>query len=167
MDSIKEITNIQVKNNWLCQKMEGIVMENTTLHDRLSRIENKLLENNIVLNEVPEGPWELESNLYEKVVKILAYTVDAAEYEDQLEVAQEVRIDKVIRKGQYSATNIRPVSISFAKHSDASYVLENRYYLQQGIFVEQKYTEETEKKKENIEAVPTSSQKHKPLCWKM
>ena len=53
-DSIKEITNIQAENNWLCHKMEGITKENTTLRDRLSRIENKLLENSIVLSGVPE-----------------------------------------------------------------------------------------------------------------
>ena len=146
-NSIKEITNIQAENIWLHHKMEGIAKENTTLRDRLSRIENKLLENSIMLTGVPEEPWELESNLHEKVVKILAYTMDAAEYEDQLEVAQEVRISRIVCKGQYSARSIRPVLVTFDKHSDASYVLENRYYLPQSIFVEREYTEETEQKR--------------------
>ena len=74
--------------------MEGITKENTTLHDKLTRIENKLLETSIVLSGVPEEPWELESNLREKIIKILAYTVDAAEYEDQVEVVHGVRIKK-------------------------------------------------------------------------
>ena len=138
---------IQAENIWLHRKMEGITKENTTLHDRLSRIENKLLENSIMLSGVPEEPWELELNLHEKVVKILAYTIDAAEYEDQLEVAQEVRVNKIVCKGQYSARSTRPVSVTIDKHSDASYVLENRYYLPQGIFVEREYTEETEQKR--------------------
>ena len=144
-DSIKEISNIQVENKWLHRQMEGITKENNTLWDRLMKIENKLLENSIVLSGVPEEPSELESNLREKVIKILAHTVDAAEYEDQLEVVHGVRINKILCKGTYSSKIVWPVSITFEKYSDAAYVLENRYYLPQGVFVEREYTVETEK----------------------
>ena len=146
-DSIKEISNIQAENKWLRRQMEGITKENNTLQDRLMKIENKLLENSIVLSGVPEEPWELESNLRDKVIKILAHTVDAAEYEDQLEVVRGVRINKILRKGTYSSKIIWPVSITIEKYSDAAYVLENRYYLPQGVFAEREYTEETEKKR--------------------
>ena len=104
-----------------------------------------MLENCIVLSGVPEEPWELESNLREKVIKILAYTVDVANYEDQLEVVRGVRIDRIIRRGSYSVRSNRPVSITFGKYSDAAYVLENRYDLPQGIYVAREYAEETER----------------------
>ena len=84
--SIKEITKIQAENQRLKCQVDGMAKETMALHDRLTKIENKLLENSIVLNGVPEEPLELSSNLREKIIKILAYTVDAAEYEDQLEV---------------------------------------------------------------------------------
>ena len=73
--------------------------------------------------------------------------MDAPEYEDQLEVVCGVRINKIIQKGTYSARSMRQVSITFDKFSDAAYVLENRYYLPQGIFVEREYTEETDRKR--------------------
>ena len=103
-----------------------------------------------MLSGVPEESWELESNLREKVIKILAHTVDSANYENQLEVVRDVRIDRIIRKGSYSARSNRPVSITFGKYSDAAYVLENRYYLPQAIYVAREYTEETERKRTQL-----------------
>ena len=102
--SIQEISKIHEENKALHKRMDDVTKENITLRDRVTHIENRLLENNIILRGVPEEPWEIEANLWEKVIKILAYTVDAAEYADQLEVVQAVRINKVIRKGAYSAS---------------------------------------------------------------
>ena len=149
-DSIKEIGHIQSENVKLRRQMEYMSKENTILCDRIMRIENKLLENCIVPSGIPEEPWELESNLQEKIIKILAHTVDAANYEDQLEVIRDVRIDKVHCKGSYSTRSNRPVSVTFGKYSDAAYVLENRYYLPEGIYVAREYTEETERKRAQL-----------------
>ena len=145
-DSIKEISHMQEENVKLRRQIEGMSKENTTLHDRITRIKNQLLENCIVLSGIPEEPWQLELSLREKVIKILAYTIDATNYEDQLEVVRDVRIEKIIRKGSYSVRTNRPVSITFGK-CDAAYILENRYYLPQGIYMAHEYTEETERKR--------------------
>ena len=80
----------------------------------------------------------------EKVVRVISYTIDEGTREAQLDVAWKIRIKSTRRVGIYSTKRSRPVSVTFERFCDADYVLQNRKYLPEGVFVSKEYNEETE-----------------------
>ena len=60
------ISAMKIENDKLRVDCKLIKIKNRKLKDRLNVIENKLLENNIVVQEIPDQAWELSSNLQEK-----------------------------------------------------------------------------------------------------
>ena len=65
------------------------------LKNRLTNIEDKLLENNVIINGVREDAWETITALKEKVTNLIVYTVDAQDPDIQLEKAHKAKIVNV------------------------------------------------------------------------
>ena len=60
----------------LKQHCEAIETENKELKSRLSKLENKMLKNNLIIHGIHEDQWEQEVNRQEKIHKAIASTVD-------------------------------------------------------------------------------------------
>ena len=143
-ESINDLVVMKQENRSLKLKCDRVLQENDELKKRIMRIENTLLDNNIILQGIQEDPWELDSNRLERVVRALSYTIDEATREAQLDVAWKIRIKSTRRVGIYSTKRSRPISVTFERFCDADYVLQNRKYLPDGVYVSKEYNEETE-----------------------
>ena len=111
----------------LNQKYDKLKQENHNLQSQLDRIENKQLENTIIMHGVPEVDYEHASNRLEDIYHILADLVDHR-YEPQtrLSTVKEATILSTRRLGPYqrNSKRPRPISIQFAYRFDVEWVFQ-------------------------------------------
>ena len=141
---IEQVMKIKDENLKLHNRCNQMEKENKQLKDRLTVIENHLLENNIILQGVTEDNWELNSIPKEKTIYALADTIEANTKQQQIDTMRGMPIKKVQRLGKYNSTRGRPISVSFTYKEDANYVYENKSSLKKGIYLDREYNDETE-----------------------
>ena len=124
--SIMELLSVKEENRLLKIECDRVLSENMSLKERIMKIENSLLNNNLILHGIPEDAWELNSNRLEKVIHAISFTMDEESEQDQLNVARKIRIKSTRRLGIYNSKRSRPVSVCFERFCDADYILSNK-----------------------------------------
>ena len=157
---MSELVKVFNENVKLKTRIWEVERENKSLKNRLTHIEDKLLENNVIINGVREDAWETVTALKEKVINLIAYTVDAQDPDIQLEKACKAKIVKVVWIGSYSSKRGWAISVQFEKHSEASYFWDNKGYLPENITVRKEYSESTENKRHILRPVFNAAKKH-------
>ena len=134
----------------LSQNYDKLKLDNNNLQEQLNRIENKQLENTVIMHGVPEVDYEYASNRLEDIYYILADLVDH-KYEPQvrLSTVKEATILSTRRIGTYqrNSQRPRPISIQFAYRFDVEWVFQYKKYLRAGIYVDQAYCSNTENRR--------------------
>ena len=118
--------------------------ENSELKNRLKKLENTMLQNNLIIHGIKEDEWELDENRKEKIQKAIASTVDAPDYRKRIKIAKSIAIVKSSRIGKFRAGNCRPISVCFEKKSHAETLFQSKKHLPKGIYVDREYTDEIE-----------------------
>ena len=93
---------------------------------RIKQLENASMENNIILQGIPEGPWETNEVCWEKVCQVLSNLVNKDTYEECIDNARKIPIKTVKRLGTYSLLRRRPIVITFECYGDVEYLLANK-----------------------------------------
>ena len=143
-EELTEERQLREQNRILSDRITKIESENVKLKNRISKIEDKLLENNLVFHGIQENPWETEAIRQDKVYLAIAETIVGRSLDDRLETARSMLIKSTRRIGTYSAMRTRSMSVEFMYKGDADYVLTNKKYLGEYIFADREYCEETE-----------------------
>ena len=143
----EEIQEIKKKHEVLQQKCHQIEMENQDLPTRVTKLEIKMLEGNLIMCGLKEDPWELEDNLKERIYKAISSTVDDDHYSECIRVARNIGIRTAKRLGKYRKDKSRPVAVCFERKQHADILLENRSYLLREIYVDCEYTKEVESRR--------------------
>ena len=145
--TIGEAATLKSENEKLKQRVMKMEEINCELNRRLTNLENRLLESNIILTGVREGVWETDEDRKEMIYEIISDTVLGRTFDEQLLTAKTMLIRSSRRLGRYSAMYNRPILVEFATKEDAEYLLTNRTYLPRGIFIDREYSKETEAKR--------------------
>ena len=69
---------------------------------------------------------------------------------EQLVMARRMEIKRARRIGCYSPQYSRPLSVEFKYCLDTNYIMENRGYLNEGVYVDREYTDEIEWKRKML-----------------
>ena len=110
-------------------------------------MEQKSLDHCLVIRGIPEGPNEEERECVDKIYVELANTVESNEENDWLIMACRMEIKRACRIRHYNPQYSRPLSVEFKYQLDTDYIMENRGYLNEGVYVDRQYTEEIESSK--------------------
>ena len=135
----KENQELNVKYNRLEQKHHQLQM-------RVTNIENELYSSNLIFSGLSEAPNEEGPDRYWMVIKVIANTINAQTREEQLQIARRIPIKKSTRLGKYNSHRGRPMLVQFVYQEDCEYLLANKSYLPQGVYVDRHYSEDTENK---------------------
>ena len=65
------------------------------------------------------------------------------------------------RIGRYNPQYSRPLSVEFKHRLDTDYIMENRGYLNDGVYVDREYTDEIERKRKMLLPIPKTARNHK------
>ena len=148
--TIGEAATLKNENEKLKQRVMKMEEMNCELHRRLSNLENRMLESNIILTGVREGVWETDDERKEMIYEIIFDTVLGRTFDEQLLTAKTMRIKSSRRLGRYSAMYKRLILVELTTKEDAEYLLTNRTYLPHGIYIDREYSKETEAKRKTL-----------------
>ena len=148
--TIGEAATLKSENEKLKQRMSEIEEKNEELSKRLSDFENRLLENNIVLTGIHEGTWESDEVRREKIYEAMSETVLGRSYEERINIAKIMSVKSTRRIGRYRQLSNRPIIVEFTNKEDADYLIYNRRYLPQGVYIDREYSKETEERRKEL-----------------
>ena len=86
--------------------------------------------------------------------------INAQTREKQLQAARWIPIKKSSRLGKYNSHRGRPIVVHFVYHEDCEYLLANRSYLPDGVFLDRQYSEETENKRRILRPIYKVAKNH-------
>ena len=76
--------------------------QNRDLIKRIQKLEDKFLQNNVVLQGISESVWESEENCIEKVCMTLANIVQCNTHAEKINIARGIPIKSAKRIGRYN-----------------------------------------------------------------
>ena len=110
---------------------------------RVTKLENKILESNLIFKGIKEETWETDQMRQEKVYLAISETIIGRTLKERIDTAKSMLIKGTRQIGEPRTLKTRPMQVKFSYKGDADYILQNRKYLGSGIFVHQEYTAET------------------------
>ena len=143
--NIGNITVLKEENSRLNREIQHLAAEQTKLKTQLTKLETRNLENMLIIRGIKEEPRENEDMCCEKIYRELANTISGSDPEERYTTAKTLTIRKCRRLGKFKRDRIRPISVEFVHKEDRTYILENRNYLNEGIFADKEYPAEVER----------------------
>ena len=80
-------------------KYNKLEKNQSQLKKRVSDIENELYSTNVIIHGISENEDEEGPELYRLVTEVIATTIYAASYEEQIQIARKIPIKKTYRLG--------------------------------------------------------------------
>ena len=145
-----EIKGLREENIRLNRKVQQLSAEQVKMKRQLNKIEAKNLDRSMIIRGIIEETKETEATLIQKIHRILTAIMSGESEEDKLESARQIGIISCKRLGRFNKNRIRAVSVEFKHKEDTDFILENRFDLVKGIYVDREYPTETEKKRKTL-----------------
>ena len=141
-----EVENLKEENSRLIKELQHITAEQGKLESRMERIENRNLENCLIFRGIKEELKETDKSSREKIYRELSNLITEDNPEDRYLMAKRLVIRRLKRIGRYNREKSRPISVEFVHHENVAYIMENKSYLSEGVFVNKEYSPEIERK---------------------
>ena len=149
----ENMQELKKEQNNLKRKYEKTEHENENLKIRMSKLENKLLESNLIMHGISEEAWEQEKSRTEKIYAAIANTIENDDPWEKLKIAREISIRSSKRLGKYKLGRKRPISICFETKGHADSLYENKKLLPEGVYVDREYTPEVENRRQILRPI--------------
>ena len=144
---------MKIENNKLRVDCKLVKIKNRKLKDRLTVIENKLLENNIVIQGIPDQVWDLSANSREKTLVAISHLANGKTPQEKLDIIRKIGIKNVRQVGDFSTKCQRPVCIKFINKASADFLFENKRKLPKGLYMDREYSADIEKKRRILKPI--------------
>ena len=158
---IEVVNEMKLKQGKLETQLNLVEKENVELNQKLTEIEDQMLETCVVLTGLPEDKWEEPEPRHTLINKELSVIAPGENDEERLANATAIKIVKSEQIGRFNPTKGRPISIKFAFKSDADWVLSCRKKLNKGIFVDKQYSDENEHERKCLRPILSAARRHK------
>ena len=142
-----ELVALRNHNNILRSKVSNMESINKQLNIRVSRLENQLLEKNIIIRGVKEIKREHTNTTWEKVLAEISTTVEGNTFEDRMAGAERFSIASVRRLGPRQSMTNRLILVKSNLREDAEYLVKNWKHLNKGTFIDYEYTAEVDRER--------------------
>ena len=134
-----QITKLREENLKLSEHVQKVETLNVQLNKRVCELENRILQNNVIIHSIREGTWETEAVHQEKLYEAFSETVTGRTIEERLDTVRTMYITGTKRIGKCRSMSSRLISVEFLYKSDADYLLQNCKYLAHGIYIDREY----------------------------
>ena len=127
--SKNKVEELKSENENLHARVCKLELNNRLLKRKLRKLEDRLLDNNLLFSRIKEEDGETELSRYQIILEIISTTFMGPDYQMQLNQAKQIRLDKLVHKGRYAPNRTQPISVTFSHHCDAQDILANKRYL--------------------------------------
>ena len=145
-----EICVLREENTRLKEELQYLSAEQVKLESRMERIENRNLENCVIFRGLKEDYKETDEMGRDRIYRELSNLLTDEDEEERYRMARRLVIRRYKRLGRYNRDRPRPVSVEFVHHEDVSFIMENKSYLSDGIFVNREFSLEIERKRRTM-----------------
>ena len=136
-----ETLNVETVN----RKFERSNERQKQLEDRLSVIEDQLLEKNLIFQGIFESEYEDKDDIKVQLIKAIAKTMPGSDEEEKKKKAGKTSIEHFERIGRYNPLRVRAVKVKFTDKADVDSLLKNKRSLPRGVYLNREYSKATEK----------------------
>ena len=148
---------LQTENKILSTRVHRLENEHSKLKSKISQMENKTLECSLIIKGIPETIGESEQDLINAVHWEISNTMIGESERSHYDQARKMDIRKCKRIGKFNQERSRPLSVEFLSRQDCTYILTNRSWLREGVYVEREYSIETERKRKLLRPIVRAS----------
>ena len=145
-----QLKDLRDENSRLNRKVQQLTAEQGRMKQQLNKIESMALENSLIIRGLLEVFKETEPMMIDQLHRILSKIMHGDTDELKLANAKQITIKSCRRLGRPSKQRICPVSIELYHKQDIEFTLENRFDLDQGIYVDKEYPIEVERKRKTL-----------------
>ena len=117
---------------------------------QITKIETKGLDQCLIIRGLPEEPKETDQWIFDKLHSVLSTIMQGETEEEKSNAAKHLAFQRSRRLGRYSKNRPRPISVELTHKQDAEFILENRFDLPQGIYVDREYPIDIERKRKTL-----------------
>ena len=118
-----------------------------TINQKLSSLENKTLECNLIFHGIEEQLNETDDLLRDAIYHHISDTFNYQNLHDRIVAAKSCPIRKCQCLGRPTPARPCAMTVEFENRRDADSVLEFKYYLSSGVYVDWEYSMDTERKR--------------------
>ena len=156
----EDVNYLKSENNRLAKQVTVLEIEHDKLKHKLNQVEQRGLDHCLVLKGVREMVKETEKDCVELVYNAIANTIDADDETERKQAARRMEIRRARRLGKYSENYDRPISVEFTSKCDADYIMDNRNYLETGIYVDREYASDIEYRRKLLQPILRAARNH-------
>ena len=97
-----------------------------------------------------EEPKEMDKRIFDKLHSVLSTIMQGETEEEKANAAKQLTFQRGRRLGRYSKNRSCPISVELTHKQDAEFILENRFDLPRGIYVDREYPINVEQKQKTL-----------------
>ena len=153
------ISELQEENKKLNRRLFNLETTNKKLTSKITAIENRSLENNLIIKGIADEKWEKEGTSVAKVYREISATIEADDQEKRMTAIKTMGIRRCRRLGKYEDGKCRPLSVEFSLKQDTEYVFENKNSLREGIYIDREYPIEIEYQRKVLRPILQAARK--------
>ena len=154
-----KLKGLEEENVRLNRKVLQLSTEQARMKKQLSKIESVHLERSLIVRGIPEEYKETKAMICDKLhVKLIPIMLGNTE-DDKFEAAKKILIRSCKQLGRYNRNRIRPLSVELVHKEDIEFVLENRFNLERGIYIDREYPKDIERRRKTLLPVLRAAKK--------
>ena len=130
--------------------MQQLTVEQNRMKRQITKMETKGLDQCLIIRGLPEEPKEMDQRIFDKLHSVLSTIMQGETEEEKVNAAKNLTFQRGQRIGRYSKNRPRPISVELTIKQDAEFILENRFDLPRGIYVDREYPIDIERKQKTL-----------------
>ena len=145
-----EIQGLKEENLRLNRKVQQLTVKQNRMKRQITKIETKGLDQCLIIRGLPEEPKETDQRIFDKLHSVLSTIMQGETEEEKANAVKHLTFQRGRRLGRYSKNRPHPISVELTHKQDAEFILENRFDLPRGIYVDREYPIDIERKRKTL-----------------
>ena len=141
-----ELQGLKEENLRLNRKVQQLTVEQNRMKRQMTKIETKGLDQCLIIRGVPEETKESDQMIFDKLYNVFSSIMHGETEDEKINASKQLTFQRCRRLGRYSKHRSRPLSVEMTHKQDTEFILENRFDLPRGIYVDREYPIDIERK---------------------